>query len=125
MARVQLRDYCGVRSGDKGDISDLSLFADTPAMYAALGEVVTAERVKEHFGELVRGEVVRYPVQNLLAWKFVMYEALGGGGSRNLRSDELGKTFGLALLRMWVEIPDELAGSEPHRPRPPAVGRRG
>ena len=26
--RCQLRDVCGVRSGDKGDISDITLFAD-------------------------------------------------------------------------------------------------
>ena len=28
MTRIRLRDLCGVRSGDKGDISDLALFAD-------------------------------------------------------------------------------------------------
>ena len=36
MTRIQLRDLCGARSGDKGDISDLSLFADDEAAYEAL-----------------------------------------------------------------------------------------
>ena len=36
MARIQLRDLCGARSGDKGDISDLSLFADDEVAYQAL-----------------------------------------------------------------------------------------
>ena len=34
--QVALRDVCGVRSGDKGDMSDLTLFADDRATYDAL-----------------------------------------------------------------------------------------
>ena len=79
MARIQLRDLCGARSGDKGDISDLSLFADDEAAYEALLSEVTAEKVKAHFGELVEGDVERYEARNVLALKFVMQGALGGG----------------------------------------------
>jgi hypothetical protein len=109
MPRIQLRDLCGTRSGDKGDISDLSLFADDQAAYAAIRAEVTAERVKEHFGALVRGDVERYEAPNVLALKFVMYDALGGGAPRSLRSDNLGKTHGATLLRMWVDVPDDVA----------------
>ena len=109
MARIQLRDLCGARSGDKGDISDLSLFADDEAAYDALREEVTAEKVKAHFGELVEGDVERYEARNVLALKFVMYGALGGGAPRSLRSDNLGKTHGASLLRMWIDVPDEVA----------------
>ena len=111
MARIQLRELCGCRSGDKGDISDLSLFCDDEPAYKALCEVVSAERVKEHFGWLVKGVVLRYEVPNVMALKFVMYDALGGGGPRSLRSDNLGKTFGGALLRMWVDVPEAVARS--------------
>ncbi len=69
MAVVMLRDVCGVRSGDKGDISDLSLFADDRETYDALVEQVTPERVKEHFAEFVTGPVERHLVPNLLALK--------------------------------------------------------
>ena len=31
VVRCRLRELCGVRSGDKGDISDISLFADDEA----------------------------------------------------------------------------------------------
>ena len=109
MTRIQLRDLCGVRSGDKGNISDLALFADDEEAFAAIRDVVTADRVKQHFGSLVQGSVERYEAANLLALKFVMYDALGGGGPRSLRSDNLGKTLGAALLRMWVEVPDSVA----------------
>lgn len=119
MARIQLRDLCGARSGDKGDISDLSLFADDEAAYEAIVREVTAERVKAHFGELVRGEVERYEARNVLALKFVMHEALGGGAPRSLRSDNLGKTHGASLLRMEVDVPDEVAATARRRTRPP------
>ena len=105
--RCQLRDVCGVRSGDKGDISDISLFADDRATYDALVREVTAERVADHFGALVTGPVERYLVPNVLALKFIMHGALGGGVTVSLRSDTQGKTHGLSLLRMWVDLPDD------------------
>ena len=118
MARIQLRDLCGARSGDKGDISDLSLFADDQAAYEAIRSEVTADRVKAHFGALVQGEVERYEAPNVLALKFVMHDALGGGAPRSLRADNLGKTFGAALLRLWIEVPDEVAAGASRRRAP-------
>ena len=117
MARIQLRDLCGVRSGDKGDVSDLSLFADDDAAYATIVAEVTAARVKEHFGDLVAGDVERYEVPNVWALKFVMQGALGGGGPRSLRADNLGKTLGAALLRMEIDVPDEVAAGSARRGR--------
>jgi hypothetical protein len=123
MAHIQLRDLCGARSGDKGDISDLSLFADDEAAYDALLQEVTAERVKAHFGGLVSGDVERYEARNVLALKFVMHGALGGGAPRSLRSDNLGKTHGASLLRMWVDVPDDVADNARRRVRPPTRPR--
>ena len=118
MARIQLRDLCGARSGDKGDISDLSLFADDEAAYEAIRAEVTADRVKAHFGDLVAGPVERYEAPNVLALKFVMHDALGGGAPRSLRADNLGKTFGAALLRLWIEVPDDVAAGARRRRAP-------
>ncbi len=118
MALIQLRSLCGVRSGDKGDISDLSLFADDEAAYAAIRDAVTASRVKEHFGELVLGPVERYEAPNVLALKFVMHDALGGGGPRSLRADNLGKSLGAALLRLWIDVPDAVAAGARRGPAP-------
>jgi hypothetical protein len=117
VARVQLRDLCGVRSGDKGNDSDLSLFADDESAYEAILAAVTPERVKAHFGELVQGGVERYEARNVLALKFVLRDALGGGGPRSLRSDNLGKTLGAALLRLEVDVPDDVAANAPRRGR--------
>jgi hypothetical protein len=124
VAIVRLVDLCGVRSGDKGDISDLTLFADERPVYDALVEAVTAERVRQHFGDLVDGPVDRHLVPNLLAIKFVLHGALGGGSGVSLRSDEQGKTHGLSLLRLRIELPDDVVAGSALRPRAPAPSTR-
>ena len=117
MATIPLREVCGVRSGDKGDISDLTLFADDEVTYLALLDAVTIDAVRAHFGELVNGPIERYEAPNVFAIKFVLHGALGGGGPRSLRSDNLGKTLGAALLRLRVELPDEIVAAAPRRGR--------
>jgi hypothetical protein len=119
VARIRLVDLCGVRSGDKGDISDLSLFADDEAAYEAIRAAVTADAVKAHFGSLVKGPVERYEARNVLALKFVMHDALGGGAPRSLRADNLGKTLGAALLRLDIEVSDDVAANARRRQRAP------
>jgi hypothetical protein len=116
MARLQVRDLCGYRSGDKADIANVAIFADDEETYEVIVREVTAERVKEHFGSMVRGRVDRYEARNVLALNFVLHEALGGGGPRSLRSDSLGKTMGGALVRLEIDVPDSLANRR--RPRP-------
>jgi hypothetical protein len=113
---LALRELCGYRAGDKGDVADVALFADDDETYALIAREVTAARVKEHFGALVQGEVVRYEAANVRALNFVLRSALGGGGPRSLRSDNLGKTLGGALVRLEIEVPDGWAGRR--RPRP-------
>lgn len=104
--RVQLVTLAHARSGDKGDRSDISLFAPDQVTYELLVREVTAERVATHFAGLASGPVVRYEVPNVWALKFVLDGALQGGASRSLRSDNLGKTLASALLRMEVDTPD-------------------
>ena len=116
MTRLALRELCGYRSGDKGDIANVAIFADDDEMYALIVREVTAARVKEHFGAMVKGRVDRYEAANVRALNFVMHGALGGGGPASLRADTLGKTLGGALVRMEIDVPDELATRR--RPRP-------
>jgi hypothetical protein len=119
MVLIQLRDLCGVRSGDKGNRSDLTLFADDQAAYEAIVASVTVDAVRRHFGDLVQGDVERFEVPNIWALKFVLHDALAGGGPRSLRSDNLGKTLGGALLRLRVEVPDEVAAASRRGARAP------
>ncbi len=106
MARIRLVDLCGARCGDKGDMSDVTLFCDDEAAYEAVLAAVTPEVVAGHFGDLVRGPVERFEARNVLAVKFVLHDALGGGAPRSLRSDNLGKTFSAALLRLEIDVPE-------------------
>jgi hypothetical protein len=116
VVRLALRELCGYRAGDKGDISNVAIFADDEETYAVLLREVTAARVKEHFASMVRGDVTRYEAPNVLGLNFVMQGALGGGGPSSLRSDNLGKTLGGALVRLEIEVPESMAGRR--RPRP-------
>ena len=113
MPSIQLRDLCAVRAGDKGDTSNVALCAYDERAYRAILAEVTADRVKAHYGNLVLGEVTRHEVPNVWALNFVMRGALGGGGSRSLRSDSLGKTLGGALLRMTIDVSDDVLRAAP------------
>jgi hypothetical protein len=116
VARLQLRELCGYRAGDKGDIANVAIFADDDDTYALICREATAARVKEHFGAMVHGRVDRYEAANVRALNFVMHGALGGGGPRSLRADSLGKTLGGALVRMEIDVPDEMASRRRARP---------
>jgi hypothetical protein len=92
------------RSGDKGDTSNIGVIAFKPEYYPVILREVTPERVKQFFGELVKGDVERFELPNLGAINLLLHEALGGGGTLSLRIDAQGKTYGAALLRMEIEI---------------------
>ena len=118
MPRMALRELCGYRAGDKGDTADVAVFAYDDEVYALIVEQVTAARVRELFGSMVRGEVVRYEAANVRALNFVLRGALGGGGPRSLRSDNLGKSLGGALVRLEIDVPDDVAAGLARRGRP-------
>jgi hypothetical protein len=99
----RLYDIAFGRSGDKGDISNISVIARNSEAYAEIKAKLTAERVKAHFGDLVQGDVIRYELDNIEALNFVMHQALDGGGTRSARIDGLGKSLAGALLYMEWE----------------------
>lgn len=103
MALRQLRELAFGRSGDKGNISNISLFARRSEDYPLLKREVTADKVKKHFAELVTGSVERYEVDSLEGMNFVLNGALDGGATQSLRLDTLGKSMAGALLRMYID----------------------
>ena len=104
--KIQLVKLAHARSGDKGDTANVGLIALKNEYYPLLVQEVTAERVKEHFGPMVKGGVDRFELPNLGALNFLLHGSLGGGGTLSLMTDAQGKTFSTALLRMFIEIPD-------------------
>jgi hypothetical protein len=108
MARVQLLRIAHARSGDKGDTANVGLIARKPEYFPVLAREVTLERVREHFAGICLGEVERFELPNLEALNFLLHESLDGGGTLSLKADAQGKTYSAALLRMRVDVPDEL-----------------
>ncbi len=109
MAKIKLLHLAHARSGDKGDTANVGLIALKPEYYRVLAEQVTAERVKEHFRGICFGEVERYELPNLGALNFLLHQSLDGGGTLSLKTDAQGKTYSSALLRMEIEVTDDLA----------------
>lgn len=103
MAMVYLYELAHGRSGDKADTSNVCIYARDPKDYEFLKRVLTVERVKEHFGDIVKGEITRYDVDTLCGMNFVMKHALGGGATHSLRLDTLGKSMSGMFLRMKVD----------------------
>ena len=102
---MRLRAIAHSRTGDKGDTSNIAVIAFDPKGFPLLEKHVTAERVKAHFADLVRGEVTRYVLPGIGALNFVMQGALGGGVTRSLALDAHGKCLSSAILDL--EIPDD------------------
>jgi hypothetical protein len=99
---VKLRELAHARSGDKGDILNISLIPFDENNYELLKEKVTEEKVQEKFGNLVKGGVKRYEVEGIKALNFVLYEALDGGVTLSLRLDKHGKSLSFLLLDMDI-----------------------
>jgi hypothetical protein len=87
--KVQLVKLAHARSGDKGDTANVGIMALKDEYYPLLTREVTAAAVKSHFGEMVKGD----------------------GGTLSLMTDAQGKTFSTALLRMFIEVPDDEAAT--------------
>lgn len=106
--RVSLRLLAHTRSGDKGDTANVGVIALEPEYYPFLVSELTAERVKEHFRGICHGPVERFELPNLHALNFLLHEALGGGGTVSLKTDAQGKTLSTAMLRLEIDVPEEL-----------------
>lgn len=106
--KTQLIKIAHGRSGDKGDGSNVGIIARHPDIYPFLVEKLTADRVKEHMKHICKGEVERYELPNIGALNFILHNSLGGGGTVSLKLDAQGKTHASTLLRMELEVPEDL-----------------
>lgn len=110
-SRLRLLDLAHARSGDKGDTANVGVIAYREEDYPILVEQLTAQRVKEHFGSMLTGDVERFELPNLGALNFLLHGALDGGGTVSLMTDAQGKVFSTALLRMELEVPEAVAAA--------------
>ena len=108
MNKVYLKELAFARSGDKGDVSNIGLMAKNAESYEVIKKEVTPERVKKHFGNMVKGDVKIWPMDNINSLQVVLYNALGGVATKTLRLDQTGKSMCGALLRMEIEADDDV-----------------
>jgi hypothetical protein len=99
---MKIHDIAHARAGDKGDTSDLTLFAYHPRDFDRLVAEVTVERVRTHFAGIVHEEIECYLLPQLGAIKFVLRDALGGGVTRSLALDAHGKCYSSLLLDLEI-----------------------
>jgi hypothetical protein len=107
--KVRLVDIAHARSGDKGDTANVGVIALQPEWYPILVEHLTVKRVKSHFADMIEGDVQRFELPNLNALNFLLHGALDGGGTLSLKTDAQGKVYSTALLRMEIDVPDDVA----------------
>jgi hypothetical protein len=113
MPLVLLVRIATARSGDKGAGSNVGVIARSDAAFAFLKEHLDAGRVRSHMAGINSGGVKRYEADNLRLLNFVLEDSLGGGGSASLRTDAQGKTHGLAVLRMEIDVPQSVIDRTP------------
>ena len=101
---MKLKELAYARSGDKGSNVNIGVIAYTHENYIFLKERLTEEMVASYFASLGIRRVKRYELPNLLAFNFMLYGALAGGGSVSLRIDAQGKALGQAILQMSLEV---------------------
>lgn len=107
MRRVRLGDIATARAGDKGDISNICVFARSAEHFAAILDQVTPEAIHAAYPALFRGPIERFPVAHLNAINFVIANGLEGGVNSSLNLDAHGKSFSFLLLDLEVSIDSE------------------
>jgi hypothetical protein len=107
--KVPLLAIAHARSGDKGDTANVGVIANRPEWYPLLAEHLSVDRVARHFAGMIRGPVERFELPNLGALNFLLRGALDGGGTLSLKTDAQGKVYSTALLRMTLDVPEEIA----------------
>ena len=107
---MRLGDIAHTRSGDKGDISNISVIAYRMEDFDLLQQAVTPQAVKRHLERIVKGGVMRHELPLLGALNFVLQHALGGGVTRSLALDAHGKCLATLLLSMEISDSSLLIG---------------
>ena len=117
MARVPLHLVAHGRTGDKGDRSNISVFAYRPEAYPLLVEQLTEARVAETFRHRRPTAVKRYLLPKLHGMNFVIDGVLDGGVNDSLNLDTHGKSLVFRVLELEVEIESTmLAALAPKNP---------
>ncbi len=101
------------RTGDKGNISNISVIAWLPDYIPILEEQLTETAVREWFAFRHPTSVKRYLVRSIAAMNFVLDGVLDGGVNDALNLDTHGKALSFHLLDFPIRVSTELADTLP------------
>ena len=102
--RVPLREVAHARAGDKGNLSNVSVWVYDPRHYDAVKRQLTADRIEQAYPNLIRGKVTRYALDHVHGLNFVLEDAIEGGVNTSLNLDSHGKSWSYLLLALDVEV---------------------
>lgn len=102
---IPLHRIAHARAGDKGNHSNISVFAYQADYFDILVEQVTQARVAECFAARRPTAVARYVLANLHGLNFVLHDVLDGGVNDSLNLDMHGKALSFHLLTLTVSVP--------------------
>ncbi|NGM87938.1 hypothetical protein G5B35_11540 [Parapusillimonas sp. SGNA-6] len=113
MITVPLYRLAHSRTGDKGDISNISVIAWSPEYFSLLTSQLTETAVCDWFAFRKPRRVTRYVVESISAMNFVLDGILDGGVNDALNLDTHGKALSFYLLDFPVAVSRELADTLP------------
>ncbi|GEN13359.1 Protein of unknown function [Myxococcus fulvus] len=106
--RVPLGRLVATRSGDKGGMANIGVWARSDEAWRWLSRFLTAEKLKELLPEAAAFPVERHVFPKLRGLNFVVDGILGEGVSSSTRFDPQGKALGEWLRSRHVDIPESL-----------------
>ena len=101
---VELRTIAHARAGDKGNRSNVSVFAYDPKDFELLKTQVTESRIKLYFGPLFLGTIQRFVLPKLHGINLVIDNALDGGVNESLNLDGHGKSWSFLVLSLPIDL---------------------
>ncbi|TWG96408.1 hypothetical protein L598_002600000390 [Mesorhizobium sp. J18] len=101
---VPLRRVASARAGDKGNISNVSVWAYEARHYADIKASITPEALKAAYPAQFRGQIERFELDHLHGMNFVIHDALEGGVNTSLNLDAHGKSFSFLVLDLPVTV---------------------
>ena len=105
---VPLVQLAWLRSGDKGDKSNIGVAARRPEFLPYIWTALTEEIVRAQFDHFVEGDIARWYLPGSHSLNILLDKALGGGGMASLRNDPQGKSYGQVLASVPIPIPSSL-----------------
>lgn len=107
MVEIELYYLAHARSGDKGNISNISIFPFNADDYALINHALSKEKIHEFYGATFSGPVEKYELPLLPAFNLVFHHALAGGVSDSLYLDTHGKSRSSIFLSFPVAVPHD------------------